>query len=166
MGCAVSPSVMGNGSFPNPPPLLVVLKKYCPVKEIFPQFPLKQCPYLRKGLEEQHKPWLKQCALPLWFVPILRFPSRVSLQIWVGAEGLRVTSLRWTGWQVWVPVCCSISAPITRQWVAPAPLKIASCACYDPGNKTFHSNEQIYSSGTLITKSIKLHFPAGLYHML
>lgn len=67
--------------------------------------------------------------------------------------------------------CGSLSAapsqlPITRQRVAPAPPEIPSCACYDLGNKTFHSNEQIYSSGTLVTKSIKLHFPAGLYHML
>lgn len=47
-----------------------------------------------------------------------------------------------------------------------AALETSSCACYNPGKETFWSNELIYSSGTLITKSIKLHFPAGLFHML
>lgn len=156
-----------NSSFPSPPPLLVALKTYCSVKEIFPQFPVKQRPHLSKGSGEQREPQQRHGAPA----------AAVSSHPEVSRQSFPVTSGGcWRSWgePAWAEQggsCGSLSAalsqlPLTRQRVAPAPPEISSCPCYDPGNKTFHSNEQIYSSGTLITKSIKLHFPAGLYHML
>lgn len=161
---------MGNGSFPNPPPLLVVLKKYCPVNEIFPQFPLKQYPHLSKGSGKQYEPRPKYSAPTTAFCSHPEVSKRsfpVETECW-GSQGSLAAHPAWgeQGGSHGSPSAAPSQPLVTRQRVAPASPEISSCARYDPGNKTFHSNEQIYSSVTLITKSIKLHFPAGLYHML